>query len=460
MERLTPLAAAFLEAEDEDSRASLAIGSLAVFEGPAPPFEEFSDAIAGRLPLIPRYRQKLYTVPFDLAEPVWADDPHFDVTRHIRRTVVPAPGGHDEVGRLMSRLMASRMDRSRPLWEYWFVEGLSGGRWGLLSKLHHSMVDGISGTDLYRLVLDPTPKPRTGPPDRWRPAPPPSPLSLAARAALELAGSPARTARAALATAHSPRDLLARTGQSARGLLTLAEALVPAQRSSLSGPLQGTRRYTWTDVALEDVAVVRERFGVTLNDVALTAVTGGLRALLISRGEEPGEHAVRSLVPVSTREPGLESVPDNRVSLMLPYLPVDVTDPEERLAAVRARVRALRGAGEPVAGATATAVAAYGPFPPVSLGVRLAFHVPQRTIVTVTTNVPGPRRPLYGLGRQVLEMLPYVPIADRVRVGVAIFSYCGTLTFGITGDFTTMPDIEVLAEGIGKAMAELVHLAG
>jgi diacylglycerol O-acyltransferase len=169
---------------------------------------------------------------------------------------------------------------------------------------------------------------------------------------------------------------------------------------------------------------------------------------------------IRSLVPVSTREPGLEAVPDNRVSLMLPYLPVDVADPQQRLAAVRSRLRTLRGAGEPVAGATATAVAAYGPFPPVSLGVRLAFHLPHRTVITVTTNVPGPRQPLYGLGRRVLEMLPYVPIADRVRIGVAMFSYCGTLTFGITGDFTTVPDIDVLAAGISDSMAELVRLAG
>jgi diacylglycerol O-acyltransferase len=460
MERLTPLAAAFLEAEDEDSRASLAIGSLAVFEGPAPPFEEFVETIAGRLPLIPRYRQRLCTVPFDLSEPVWADDPGFDLSRHVRRTVVPPPGEHDEIGRLVSRLMASRMDRSRPLWEYWFCEGLSGGRWALLSKLHHSLVDGVSGTDLYRLVLDPSPEPRPAEPDDWQPAPAPSTLSMTARGLVDLAGSPARTARAAVGAARRPRDLLSTAEASGRGLVAMAGALLPAQRSSLSGPLQGSRRYTWTDVPLSDVSSVRHRFGATVNDVALAAVSGGLRSLLLSRGEEPGHHMIRSLVPVSTREPGLEAVPDNRVSLMLPYLPVDVADPQQRLAAVRSRLRTLRGAGEPVAGATATAVAAYGPFPPVSLGVRLAFHLPHRTVITVTTNVPGPRQPLYGLGRRVLEMLPYVPIADRVRIGVAMFSYCGTLTFGITGDFTTVPDIDVLAEGISDSLAELVRLAG
>ena len=157
MDRLTPLATAFLDAEDVDARSSLAIGSLAVFEGPAPSFEEFVELIAGRLPLIPRYRQKLRSVPFGLAAPAWVDDADFDIRWHVRNTALPAPGGREEIGRLMSRVMSRRMNRDRPLWEYWFCEGLSDGRWALLSKLHHSLVDGVSGTDLYQLVLDPTP---------------------------------------------------------------------------------------------------------------------------------------------------------------------------------------------------------------------------------------------------------------------------------------------------------------
>ncbi|MGZ4616376.1 MAG: wax ester/triacylglycerol synthase domain-containing protein, partial [Actinomycetes bacterium] len=182
MERLTPLAAAFLDAEDEDPRASLAIGSLAVFEGPAPAFEDFVRTIAGRLPLIPRYRQKLRTVPLDLAPPAWVDDVDFDLRWHVRNTALPAPGGPAEIGRLMSRVMAQRMDRGRPLWEYWFCEGLAGGRWALLSKLHHSMVDGVSGTDLYRLILDAGPEPRPPVVDVWAPTAPPSTVSLTARA--------------------------------------------------------------------------------------------------------------------------------------------------------------------------------------------------------------------------------------------------------------------------------------
>lgn len=459
MERLTPLAAAFLEAEDVDDAASLAIGSLAVFEGPAPTYDEFVESIAGRLPLIPRYRQKLRRVPFDLAAPCWVDDPDFDLRWHVRNTALPAPGGRAEIGRLMSRVMAQRMNRERPLWEYWFCEGLADGRWALLSKLHHCLVDGVSGTDLYQLVLDPSRMPRPPVPDIWHPATPPGTLSLTARAVWDLATSPVPAVRALARAAAAPRLLAHRSVETARGLLTMTGALRPVQPTSLTGPLEGSRRYAWTDVSLGDVRTVRKRYGVTVNDVALAAVTGGFRTLLMSRGEEPDPHTLRSLVPVSTREPGAESIPDNRVSLMLPYLPVDVVDPRDRLTAVRERVRVLRTQHEPEAGGSITTAAEYGPFPPVSWGIRLGMRLPQRHIATVTTNVPGPRTTLYGLGREVQELLPYVPIADRVRIGVAMFSYRDTLTFGITADYDTTPDIQVLADGITASMAELVTCA-
>ena len=425
MERLTPLSAAFLEAEDVDSTASLAIGSFAIFEGPAPTYDEFVEVIAGRLPLIPRYRQKVRRVPLDLAPPAWVDDPSFDLRWHIRNTALPAPGGREEIARLMSRVMSRRMDRSRPLWEYWFCEGLSGGRWALLSKLHHSMVDGISGTDLYRLVLDPTPVPRTGVPDDWAPADPVSGLVFTGQGVWDLASTPVHAARAVAVSLASPRRLARSAVVAARGTLAFTGAALPVHGSSLTGPLDGSRRYAWTDVSLADIRTVRKRYGATVNDVALAAVSGAFRRLLLSRGEVPDAHALRSLVPVSTRAPGTESIPDNRVSLMLPYLPVDIADPEERLATIRRRVGELRGHHEPEAGDAMTSVAEYGPFPSVSWGMKLGLRLPQRQIATVTTNVPGPSMTLYALGRQVEEMLPYVPIADRVRVGVAMFSYRG-----------------------------------
>jgi diacylglycerol O-acyltransferase len=185
-------------------------------------------------------------------------------------------------------------------------------------------------------------------------------------------------------------------------------------------------------------------------------VSGGFRLLLASRGEEPTAHALRSLVPVSTRAPGTESIVDNRVSLMLPWLPVEVADPVARLMAVRDRILDLRAGHEPEAGGSVTAAAELAPYAPVSWGIRLGLRLPQRHVATVTTNVPGPRTTLYALGREAVAMLPYVPIADRVRIGVAMFSYRDTLTFGITGDYDTAPDLQVLADGIAASLAELV----
>lgn len=460
MDRLTPLSDAFLEAEREDSTASLAIGSFAVFAGPAPSFEQFVRAIEERLPLVPRYRQKLRTTPFGLAAPAWVDDPDFDIRWHIRNTALPSPGGRDEVGRLLSRVMAQRMDRSRPLWEYWFCEGLPDGQWGVLSKLHHSLADGVSGTDLYRLVLDAGPNPRPRIVDQWHPAPKQSALSFAARGLWDSARGPAAGIRALGAALGAPLRLGYLAVRTAKGLITITGALRPVDASSLTGPLGGSRRYAWTTASLADIRSVRHRFGVSVNDVALAAATGGFRQLLLSRGEEPTAHAVRSLVPVSTRAPGTESVTGNQVSLMLPYLPVDVADSCVRLAVVHDRVRALRSAGEPEAGVGVTTVAEYGPFPPVALAIRLGLRLPQHLIATVTTNVPGPRESLYGFGCELLEILPYVPIADRVRIGVAIFSYRDVLTFGITADYDAVPDIDVLADGIATSMAELVEAAG
>jgi diacylglycerol O-acyltransferase len=319
VERLTPLADAFLEAEDADPAASLAIGSLAVFAGPPPSYDEVVDAIGGRLPLIPRYRQRLRPVPLGLAPPAWVDDVDFDIHRHLRATSVPPPGGPAEVAELMSRLMTSRMDRTRPLWEYWFWEGLPEGRWALLSKVHHSVVDGVSGTDLYRLLLDPTPTRRPAVPDDWRPAPTESTARWTAEALRELVVSPVHLTGALAHASRTPRRLARTTARTASGLLTLGGSLVPVHGSSLGGPLRGGRRYTWTTVPLGDVRAVRTAYDATVNDVALAVVTGGFRRLLLSRGEEPDAHTLRSLVPVSTRRPGEESIPDNRVSLMLPF---------------------------------------------------------------------------------------------------------------------------------------------
>jgi diacylglycerol O-acyltransferase len=410
MDRMTPLDAMFLQGEDEEPGVSLAIASIAVFEGPPPAAGEFEAALAGRLPLIPRYRQKVRQVPFDLGPPVWVDDADFDLGYHVRRTALPAPGGDEELATLMGRVMSTRLDRSRPLWEYWLVEGLADRRWALISKVHHCMVDGISGTDLYRVVLDPGPERGPGVSDDWRPAPEPSRLSLTASAVLRLARLPVDQARALAAAARHPARLAGQVRTTVGGAAALATALMPTRPSSLSGPISAHRRFAFARGSVDDVATVRRALGGTFIDVVLAAITGGYRRLLLARGERPVPHLVRTLVPVSVRQPGEESIRDNRLSLMLAELPVDAGDPVERLAAVRAVMSKLKAEHEAEAGAVLVAIAGYEPFPAVAAPVRIAARLPQRSVVTVTTNVPGPREPLYALGRRLVEMIPYVPI--------------------------------------------------
>jgi diacylglycerol O-acyltransferase len=460
MERMNPLDAAFLQFEDAQPEISMAIASIAVFEGPAPTADEFTAMMAGRLPLIPRYRQRVRQVPLDLGPPVWFDDPDFDLGYHLRRTALAAPGGDGELATLMGRIMSQRLDRDHPLWEYWVVEGLAGGRWAMVSKLHHCMVDGVSGTDLYRVILDPSPEPRPPAADDWQPGHEPSALALAATAVFDLARLPLDQARALAGAMRRPSDLAAHARNTVRGMTALAGALIPASRSSLSGRLSAERRFAFGRSTVADVSTIRHALGGTFNDVVLAAVTAGFRQLLRERGEEPGRHTIRSLVPVSVRPPGTESVRDNEVSLLLAELPVHIADPVERLETVRTHLSRLKEEHEAEAGATAVEIAGYEPFAAVGPAVRLAARFPQRSIITVTTNVPGPQQPFYALGRRLLEIIPYVPIASRLRTGVAIFSYDGQVTFGVTGDYDGAADVWTLARGIEAGMAELVAVAG
>lgn len=459
MEHMTPLDAAFLEAEDEEPGVSLAISSTAIFEGPPPDSTRFSELIAGRLPMVPRYRQKVREVPLDLASPVWIDDEHFDLGYHLRRTALPAPGGDAELATLIGRVMSARLDRDRPLWEYWLVEGLSGGRWALISKVHHCMVDGVSGSDLYQVILDESPQPRPAIADDWRPNPEPGTLELVVDALLGLALNPVAQLRMLAAALGQVETVVGQIREVTRGLSTLSEALRPADASSLSGSLSAHRRFTWRRVSLDDVRVVRRALGGTVNDVVLAAITGGFRTLLLARGETPHPHSLRSLVPVNVRAPGEESIRGNQVSMMLANLPVHLVDPVARLNAVRAHLDELKAAKETESVATLVELSKLEPFPLLSLPYRVIARLPQRSIVTVTTNVPGPQRPLYALGRRLLEIIPYVPIASTVRTGVSIFSYCGELAVGVTGDYDAAADVDVLARGIDDSMAALVKAA-
>jgi WS/DGAT/MGAT family acyltransferase len=455
-DRMSPLDAAFVDLEDEDRHASLAIASVAVFEGPAPGQDEFAAAVAGRLPLVPRYRQKMRTVPLDLGRPVWVDDPGFDINYHIRRTALPTPGDDDALCRLVARVMSQRLDRERPLWECWVVEGLAGERWAVISKVHHCMADGISGANLYEAIFDHDPRPSAPLDDDWAPAAEPSTLQLTGEALRELTLNPVDQLRLLARAARSPlaaAQLVYRTGL---GALTLAGAIRPASDSSLGGPIGVPRHYSIARASLADISRIGKALHATVNDVVLAAITKGYRQLLLHNGEAPEPHAVRTLVPVSVRAAGDHGTYDNRISMLLAFLPVDIADPVERLQTVHHRLLTLKASKEAEAGQALTELAGHEPFPPVSWGLRLAMRLPQHSVVTVTTNVPGPRRPLYLLGRRMLEIFPYVPIALRLRTGVSVLSYCDQVTFGVTADYSAAPEPVILTDAIIEGVRELL----
>jgi diacylglycerol O-acyltransferase len=455
MEHMSPLDASFLDMEDQDTHVSLAIASLAVAEGPPPSQAEFIEGIRGRLPLVRRYRQKVRRVPFDLAGPVWVDEPDIDLEYHIRRIAVPAPGDGPAVCRLFADIMTHRLDRDRPLWEYWVVEGLPEGRWAVLSKVHHCMVDGVSGNELYRLLLDATPEKRKPVPDTWHPVAQPDAAILFGDAVGQLIITAANQMRLFATALRRPERAAKYVTETAQGIAELAASMTPLRPTSLLGPIGTSRRYAVARVQLADLIRIAKGFQVTVNDVVLTAVTGAFRAVLLERGESAAPDAVRTLVPVNMRADHEKSIIDDRVSMMLPMLPVDVAEPVERLRVVHERIGKLKKGHEIQAGASLTTWAPYEPFPVMDAGVRAGLRLPQRALNTVVTNVPGPPAPLYILGRPIREILPWVPIANRMRIGVSVFTFNGQATFGVTTDFASVPEADLFAAVIADEVAAL-----
>jgi len=461
MERMKPLDASFLYFEDGITHMHIA--SCALFEGPPPEYQSVVEIVAAKLPRVPRYRQIVRFVPLQLGRPVWVDDPHFRLEYHVRHTALPTPGGPTELRQLMGRLMSQELDRRRPLWELWMVEGLEDGKWALITKVHHCMVDGVAGNDLLAAVFDVERDPAPADPvAAWEPAAAPSALGLAVGAVWSMATSPYEQLRAARRMLRVPGRALTALSETVGGMWSYAGRLWPTVPSSLVGSIGPDRVWTWAAADLGALKAIRRAFGGTINDVVLTVVTGGLREMLIARGEPVERLVVRSLVPVSVRSEAEQGQWGNRVSAMFADLPVAIDEPLTRLAAVREQMEALKRSHQTVAGEALTALGELTPFAPTALVERVAMRVmrrvPQHSINTVTTNIAGPQYPLYVAGREMLAYLPFVPIAPGVRVGVAIVSYNGRVAFGVTGDYDSVSDLDVLADGIEDGIAELLKL--
>jgi WS/DGAT/MGAT family acyltransferase len=450
---MSPLDSAFLRLEGPHT--SLHIASIALFDGPAPSYEEIAALLVGKLSSLPRYRQRYREIPLRLGQPVWIDDPTFDLAYHLRRTALPPPGSMSELRDLVGRLMSARLDRSKPLWECWIVDGLADGRWALINKVHHCMVDGVAGTDLLAVLLDRSPQPALGAPDDWRPAAAPGSVRLLASATTAIPWRAYSALRGLSASAFHPRATAAKLAVGARGMLGFAATPHAGRATSLSGPLGRARVWTDASVSLSAVKAIRTASGGTVNDIVLAAVTRGFRDVLSCRGEELPPQGISTLVPVSVRANAKGGRTDNEISAMIASLPVEIADPLERFAAVRSELDRLKASGEAQAGQLLTDAARFVPPLIASTVLAAGFRLPQHIVVTVATNVPGPREPLFAAGRRLRELYPYVPIADQVRIGVAVTSYAGRLYFGVTGDRDSAPDVAVLAAGIEDGIREL-----
>jgi WS/DGAT/MGAT family acyltransferase len=357
--------------------------------------------------------------------------------------------------------MSQRLDIDRPLWELWLVEGLPDDRWAIITKTHHAMIDGLAGNELMEIVLDRDPHAVERTPTRWTPESAPSQLRLAASGLAGLAQLPLEFTRSAISNARalsSPSDAVRAALVRAFGLATVGPSMAkPA--SVLNGPLGPHRRWDWARASLDDVKQAKNVFGVTVNDIVLAAVSGGLRTYLQHLGENVDETTVRSLVPVSIRTDDHKGRLGNQVTALFADLPVDCADPVERVATVARQMNALKQSGQAVGVDAMLSAADFVPPTLMTLGARVYVRTGQRVVNTVTTNIPGPQYPLFLLGRRMLEMFPYIPVAQGVRISIGIVSYDGHLSIGATGDYDAVPDLHVLCSAIEESLGEIVALS-
>jgi WS/DGAT/MGAT family acyltransferase len=457
-DRLTGLDSSFLHLERD--AAHMHVAACAIFKGDPPTYPELIDSIQSRLHLVPRYRQRLAFVPFGQGRPVWVDDPHFNVAYHVRHTALPAPGAEQQLMRMTGRVFSQALDRARPLWEVWLVEGLTGGRFALLSKTHHALVDGVSGVDIMTVLFDTAaePMPVAAPEQEWAPRPLPSSAQLLADALLERATVPAEMVRGVRALLRGPRAVAGQAARSAGGLGELAlTGLKPAPPSLFNVPIGPHRRFTWVRGDLDQFKAVKDALGGTVNDVVLTVVAGALGHYMRLHGETTDDFELRAMVPVSVRADVERGALGNRVAAMWAPLPVGIADPVQRLHTVSADMQKVKASGQAVGAQVLTQLSGFAPTTILSQAARLQAR--QRLFNLVVTNVPGPQLPLYVLGRELESIFPMVPLAKNTALGIAIMSYNGQLNFGLAGDYDALADIEVLADELQASIAEIVAAA-
>jgi diacylglycerol O-acyltransferase len=458
LDRLTPVDASFLHQEGPDSH--MHIGGLTIVEGPPPTVDEFLEQIRRRLHLVPRYRHKLAHTALDSGRPVWIDDPSFNLNYHIRHTALPAPGRWEELQDLTARIFSQQLDRSKPLWEMWLIEGLEDDRFALITKTHHSLIDGIAGVDLATVLFDlsPDPPPITNSGRPWMPHPEPGAARLIAAGLIGAVRTGVTLAEGAVDALAHPEHAVSRAREAAEGVGELVWAgLNPAPETPLNVPIGPHRRFVAVAAQLEDFKTVKNAFGGTVNDVILAIVAGALRSFLISRGRRTEGVELRALVPVSVRTEDEHHRGGNRIVVMRGPLPVYIADPLDRLRFVSQAMAGLKESKQALGAEVISGAQNFAPPTILAQASRLNFST--RLFNLIVTNVPGPQFPLYVLGREMLQAIPVAFLPENHALAIAIMSYNGQLNFGLLGDFDALPDIDVIGANISAELATLLELA-
>ncbi len=456
VERLTTLDASFLYLEKPES--PLHVAGVLVLQPPAGGLEAIASLVEARLALVPRYRQRVLEVPGHLANPGWADDPDFDVEYHVRRSAVPRPGTEAQLLDLVSRVTARPLDRARPLWEVYLVEGLADGRVAVITKTHPALVDGLGAVDIGQVLLDTAPDAPAPVPDAWRPRSLPGAFRLVQDALEEYVARPSGVLDTARQAVGDLRATGGRLSSAAGGAARAARsALFPAPSSPLNATSGSQRRVAVARADLDDVKEVRKALGGTVNDVLLTVLTGAVRDWLLSRGQPvTGSTSVRALVPVSVQGEE-EEAPGSRVLSYLVDLPVGEPNPRVRLVRLSYAMRGVSQHGRSVGAGTLLALTGFAPPTLHALGARAARGLSRRMFNLVVTNVPGPQVPLYAAGGRMLEVFPVVPLAPGQGLSIGITSYDGRLFFGLNADRDSVGDVDVLADLIEQEVATMVE---
>jgi WS/DGAT/MGAT family acyltransferase len=454
-DRLSGLDTSFLAFEQHG--AHMHVGSVLLFEGTPPGYEELVAHVESRLHLVPRYRQRLAYPPLGAGRPLWVDDAHFNTRYHVRHSALPEPREDDQLRRLAGRLFSQQLDRAKPLWELWLVEGVDDG-FAVICKTHHALVDGVSGVDIATVLFDLDPDPAPTEPPPWSPRPEPSRAALFADALVERAEAPLGVARALREAVAHPERAGAEAGRAVAGLAALAAAGVAgAPPTPLNVRIGPHRRFAWAETELAGLKAIKDALGGTVNDVVLTVVAGALRAHLFRRGRDPEQLELKAMVPISVRADAERGALGNRVAAMYAPLPVGVADPVERFRFVHAAMAGLKESGQAVGAEAITRLA--GVAAPTVLDQAGRLQARQRFFNLTVTNVPGPQFPLYILGRRLDAFYPQVPLVLNTALGIAVMSYDGRVFFGLLGDYDGMADLDDFAADLEAAIAELAPRA-